>query len=385
MCPIRTKRQLQTLQTIHTSFPVPSLPHQRTWLLRYLAQLYSFSAFFGNLAVILVIQYSQLRKQPGYVLVTSLAAADLGVSFFVTTFKVDMYVKNGNFCHQIELCVFIHLADTFFPIASITHLLVICLNRFYAVTRSYSYHIYATYGRQKLVVAAVWCYAILWTCLGMFSWDSSPSFYYRIMVYEESRYCTGPNAYYHITLAIAIFIIPMIITTVLYSIILGIATDKASDIPTPVHIYGSTSKPKNTNTTKGVKTIASVFAAYMICWLPNFIVILIQYFAPSVIYEFFMYSPLAYDVVTTVISNVLPTVNSAINPFIYFMLSDKFKHAFRDNLKKISKRSRYSDGMSQNGMLLVRRNTLSPSSSSVGIRRPSSVTSYLWHQEVPML
>ena len=51
--------------------------------------------FLGNLSIILVIQYSQLRKQPGYVLVTSLAAADLGVSMFVTTNKVriDLLVQ----------------------------------------------------------------------------------------------------------------------------------------------------------------------------------------------------------------------------------------------------------------------------------------------------
>ena len=107
----------------------------------------------GNSLVILVIQYStSLRQQSGYVILTSLAAADLGVCVFVSTFKVDMYVSNGNFCHGVGLCVFIHLTDTLFPITSITHLLVICMNRHYAVTRSYSYHMHVTYAKEKVAL-----------------------------------------------------------------------------------------------------------------------------------------------------------------------------------------------------------------------------------------
>ena len=68
----------------------------------------------GNLMVILVILYTRLRKQPGYILVSSLAAADLGVSFFVTTVKVHMYIQNGNFCSDLSFCTFCHIRDCSF-------------------------------------------------------------------------------------------------------------------------------------------------------------------------------------------------------------------------------------------------------------------------------
>ena len=66
-------------------------------ILTLFAVLVFVTGVLGNLLVILTIQYSAtLRKQSGYLILTSLAVADLGVSFFVTTFKIDMYLKNGS-------------------------------------------------------------------------------------------------------------------------------------------------------------------------------------------------------------------------------------------------------------------------------------------------
>ena len=88
---------------------------------KYIA-LASFSAVVvvlgvgGNLRVILVIQYCQARKQPGYALVTSLAATNIGVSRFVTTSKVQLYQHNRNFCSNLSFCVFHFFTDSlFFP------------------------------------------------------------------------------------------------------------------------------------------------------------------------------------------------------------------------------------------------------------------------------
>ena len=248
-------------------------------------------------------------------------------------------------CHNIELCVLVHISDLFFPISSITHLLVVCLNKFYAITNTYSYHSNATYGRRKLVVAGIWFYAFLWTSLGVFCWDAYPSFYYEIRESRKHRLCTGENPIYHITLTVVIYIIPMMITTVLYSIIISIAAKRASE--TPQHVrYNMKTHWMSFKAPKGLKTLVAVFSAYVICWLPHFIVILIQYTNVSQMIRFFESSPIVYDIVTTVISNFLPTMNSAINPFIYFMMSQKFKHAFRDCCRKMLKRSRYMEDMS---------------------------------------
>ena len=94
----------------------------------------------GNLLTIIVIFTSrQLRKHNTYLLLASLGVADLGVSLFVTTGKVDMYLRNGSFCHDKYMCVFFLLTDSIFPIASITNIFVIAVDRWYAINHPYDY------------------------------------------------------------------------------------------------------------------------------------------------------------------------------------------------------------------------------------------------------
>ena len=59
----------------------------------------------------------------------------------------------------------------------------------------------------------------------------------------------------------------------------------------------------------------------------------------------FIQDPLRYDIVTTIISNVLPPLNSCINPFVYFIFSAHFRVAFKDFLFKLVKSHRHALNM----------------------------------------
>ena len=85
-----------------------------------------------------------------------------------------------------------------------------------------------------------------------------------------------------------------------------------------------------------------VITAYIICWLPHVLVIIIQYWWVDILVQFSVHHPTAYDVVTAVINHLLPTFNSCINPLIYCVFSVEFRGACRELVRKWVPMSKYN-------------------------------------------
>ena len=90
-----------------------------------------------------------------------------------------------------------------------------------------------------------------------------------------------------------------------------------------------------------MKTVGVVGIAYIVCWLPHFIVIVIMYWCEHIFVHFSNYSPTTYDIVMTIINNILPTLNSCINPIIYGILSEQFRIEFSDLVRRCFGLPRY--------------------------------------------
>lgn len=319
---------------------VTALCSQSTSTRHILLTLFSISVFlvgvFGNIFTIIIIQSSRgLRSQGAYLFVTSLAVADLGVSLFVTTVKIDMYLENGSFCHGFELCVFLLITDFLFPTSSITHLVVIAIDRWYAIACPFTYVANMTSKRARYGIALLWIYSIVWTLLGLFIWDEKLSFAYDITIRGIERYCFSINRAYHTTAMILIYILPITLTTCLYMVVLYIASKQALAI-SKYNVTKRRLKARQLRIeTKAAKTVAIVFLAYIVCWLPHFVIVFLTYWKYDTLQNFHDTNATLYDVVTTIISNILPTLNSCINPFIYFVFSAQFRVAYKDFQRKV--------------------------------------------------
>ena len=125
----------------------------------------------------------------------------------------------------------------------------------------------------------------------------------------------------------------MTLTTCVYALILRVALTHASAVPKAHQI-------KMKSETKSAKTVAIVFFAYTGCWLPHFVIVLLHYWRVDALQVFYRTSPRGYDVITSLLSCVLPVLNSCLNPFIYFLSSDAFRVASRDLFRKLLKKSR---------------------------------------------
>ena len=293
----------------------------------------------GNFIAIAIILLSRhLRSQTAYHFLISLATADIGVSVFVTTLKVQMYLQNNSFCLGEHLCKLLTYADILFPSASILHLMVIGFDRCIAINSPFLYTSHFSKAKAKIVIMCTWLYVILWSSLGMFPWDSQTK-PIHILRLGRGIFCINANKYYFTTLSIAIYMIPMIITIILYLLILDTAKKQNRKIKKLyLSDFDSNGKKKPQclwkKDMKATKTVFIVFAAFTVCFLPHFTIIILQYWTKAMT-SFFNSSSLAYDVVTTIFNTVLPVLNSCINPFIYFIFGSQFRIALKNLIYKV--------------------------------------------------
>ena len=293
----------------------------------------------GNIIAIAVILLSRhLRSQIAYHFLISLATADIGVSAFVTTLKVQMYLQNNSFCLGEHLCKLLTYADILFPSASILHLMVIGVDRCIAINSPFFYTSHFSKAIAKIVIMCTWFYVILWSSLGMFPWDSQTK-PIHILRLGRGIFCINANKYYFTTFSIVIYMIPMIITIILYLLILDTAkkqNKKTKKLCLSDFDRKGKKKPHCLwkKDIKATKTVFIVFTAFTICFLPHFTIIILQYWT-DIITIFYHLNPLAYDVVTTIFNTVLPVLNSCINPFIYFIFGSQFRIALKNLIYKV--------------------------------------------------
>lgn len=67
------------------------------------------------------------------------------------------------------------------------------------------------------------------------------------------------------------------------------------------------------------KMVLAVSVIYGLCWMPNLMIYALNYFSPSQ----------NYGDVTYITSIVLVTCNSAVNPFIYAFVNQKFQRKIK--------------------------------------------------------
>ena len=117
----------------------------------------------GNILVLMTfLQSAELRKNVANYFVTSLAASDLLVMFFIVPLKIHSALNNKKFCASIIVCRLFYTTDVTFFAASITNIFAITIDRFFAVTRPYNYKEIVTAGRARFVIILIWIYATVW-------------------------------------------------------------------------------------------------------------------------------------------------------------------------------------------------------------------------------
>ncbi|XP_078670392.1 histamine H2 receptor-like [Branchiostoma floridae x Branchiostoma belcheri] len=280
----------------------------------------TLGTIIGNVLVCLAaVVNRRLRNITNY-FVVSLAVADLLVGVLVlpfsTIFEVTRYWNFG-----LILCNLWVSLDVLCCTASILNLFAISLDRYYAITRPFTYSNKMCRRKAFMAIAVVWIVSLLVSFLPIWvGWNTEDG---RLQNVDDPTQCSfnNTNVPYIMIVAFGTYYIPLIIMCVTYFRIFLIAKEQANRINALQPEVRDANRRQNQNLAnehKATRTLAAVLGAFIICWTPYFTVFTITPLCGCTIPE------QLYSVVLW-----LGYINSLLNPCVYAFMNKEFRRAFK--------------------------------------------------------
>ncbi|XP_004850603.1 5-hydroxytryptamine receptor 1D [Heterocephalus glaber] len=319
----------------------------------------TLATVLSNAFVLTTILLTRKLHTPANYLIGSLATTDLLVSILVMPISIA-YTTTRTWSFGQILCDIWVSSDITCCTASILHLCVIALDRYWAITDALEYSKRRTAGHAAAMIAAVWVISI---CISI-----PPLFWRQAKAQEEMSDCLVNTSQisYTIYSTCGAFYIPSILLIILYSriysaarshilnppsltgkrfttahLITGSAGSSLCSLNPSLHeVHSHAGSPlffnhvkikladsalerKRISTArerKATKTLGIILGAFIICWLPFFVVSLVL----PLCRDSCWIHPALFDFFTW-----LGYLNSLINPIIYTVFNEDFRQAFQ--------------------------------------------------------
>uniref|UniRef100_A0A8C4RHP1 G-protein coupled receptors family 1 profile domain-containing protein n=1 Tax=Erpetoichthys calabaricus TaxID=27687 RepID=A0A8C4RHP1_ERPCA len=273
-------------------------------------------ATFGNLVVIISIAHFKQLHTPTNVLTLSMAVVDFLIGIFIMPVRMILTVDT---CWDIGVvtCFAEFFCYTTLTTISVTHLIFLAVDRYYAVCYPLAYYAKMTIARAWIFVAASWIYSICFSTLIIFA-----EFTFLL---SEGNFCVGFCVFISALILLAVesiftFIFPMLVMLTLYTKILIVAIQHAKALKRVTNEVDTkqkkTSKGFTARQHKATFTIGIVIITFFSFVSPYFII--------NILAELINISSL--DIIEH-----LALFNFALNPLIYGL----FYPWFRKGLKLI--------------------------------------------------
>ncbi|KAL2098786.1 hypothetical protein ACEWY4_005266 [Coilia grayii] len=309
----------------------------------------------ANAFVIATISQSRKLHTPANFLIASLAVTDLLVSILVMPICALYTVSQTWTLGQI-ICDIWLSSDITCCTASILHLCIIALDRYWAITDAVGYAKRRTQARAAGMVATAWVIAVS---------ISLPPFFWRQIKVETLTSCSvnTDNILYTIYSTFGAFYIPTFLLIALYGRIyvearkrilkkspkvgkrltsVQLVTNSPGSVASTSPLHRNDAEMSDLSQVqvtlsdallekkrisaarerKATITLGIILGAYIVCWLPFFVYALLVPLCESCFY------PELFDFFTW-----LGYLNSLINPIIYTMSNEDFKKAFHKLLR----------------------------------------------------
>ncbi|KAM4043151.1 5-hydroxytryptamine receptor 1B [Anomaloglossus baeobatrachus] len=336
-------------------------------ILTIILAIITLATLLSNAFVIATVYQTRKLHTPANYLIASLAFTDFLVSILVLPIST-LYTVTGKWTLGQIICDMWLSSDITCCTASILHLCVIALDRYWAITDAVEYTKKRTPKRAVIMIALVWVFSIS---------ISMPPLFWRQSKVEELTMCAvnTDHVLYTVYSTVGAFYLPTLLLIALYGRIYiearsrilkqspkstgkrltrahlitdspgsssvsstnSRAADVSSDTSSPVYLNQVKVKVSDAllekkkimaaRERKATKTLGIILGAYIVCWLPFFIISLVMpickdacWFHPA-IFDFF---------------NWLGYLNSLINPIIYTMSNEDFKQAFHKLIHRFS-------------------------------------------------
>ncbi|KAI7793475.1 putative trace amine-associated receptor 6-like [Triplophysa rosa] len=256
--------------------------------------LASVFTVFLNLLVIISISHFKKLHTPTNLLILSLAAADMLVGLIVIPLMGIRYIETCWYFGETFCSLFL-LISLIVVSASLGNLVFISVDRYIAVTDPLRYTVRVTTNK------AVYFIIINWICSVLYSLS-----FYEALPQDG---CHGDCAIYftmkHVVMDLIVTLIaPCVVIMSLYVKIFCVAKHQARVVSTNACISRSQRK--------AAKTLGIVVVVYFLCWIPYYMVILIEGDESTVSVEFNVTCWVVY-------------MNSCMNPLIYALFYRWFR------------------------------------------------------------
>uniref|UniRef100_A0A8C4RHJ5 G-protein coupled receptors family 1 profile domain-containing protein n=1 Tax=Erpetoichthys calabaricus TaxID=27687 RepID=A0A8C4RHJ5_ERPCA len=252
----------------------------------------------GNLFVIISICHFKQLHTPTNMFVVSLAVADFFVGMIVMPFQFSTLIEHCWYFGDL-MCFFHYGVYLLLTSASVCNLVFISLDRYLAVCNPFFYNARVTVSRSLFCVFLSWLSSLL---------------YILAYIYSEGNYfredCVGVCEFDYISAwgladLLFTFILPFSVMTCLYTRIIIVASRHARAIRSVKQKADSSKNRKNKiskSERKAAKTLGTVVATFMLCWLPSLLM--------SVFYEYaHITSNIFYDIYLSL--GMVGIINSA--------------------------------------------------------------------------
>ncbi|KAJ7381930.1 hypothetical protein OS493_038234, partial [Desmophyllum pertusum] len=286
--------------------------------------LYSITmlvALTGNLLLILIMKRKpETRSLTGF-LIVNMAVADLLVTFVVMPVSMAYLYTGGKWLLSGNLgqvtCISVYFGYHVTLAASILSLSIMSVDRYLAVV--YPFSGFPTFRRAKVLTVVIWLSSMIFSIPIAVVWraiDYGPGGTYCTPVFKNLGEFGMPV--YYTYLFLLMYLIPLLVISSLYTLV-GLAIWRRN-VPAGAEQRNEMIKRKV------VRTLVIITAVFALCWLP------------TQCYHFI----LAFY--TGVHDKLPPYVmflcfwsghaNSAVNPWLYMMLTEKFRKVLRNLLHR---------------------------------------------------
>ena len=290
----------------------------------------------GNVLVCLAVCASRRLRCLTNCFIVSLAVTDLLLGLLVLPFSALIQL-NEEWPLGPVFCNFYISMDVMLCTASILTLLAISVDRYLAVTMPLRYTSVVLPWRVVVAMASVWTVSVAVSFLPIqMGWNTVNGTVQNQGPWAPEKRCRFElNRPYVLTDSLLTFYLPLIAMCWTYLRILRIARAQAKRIirarPTCITTYNCRNNPSTSTTMvssvtvvafrehKATLTLAAVIGAFVVCWLPYFILFTVlglkEHPDPSTVPAFPFVLWLGY-------------ANSAFNPILYGALNRDFRSAY---------------------------------------------------------
>lgn len=276
----------------------------------------------GNSSIAFIVYKTQAMRKPVNYFIVNMAVSDLLFSIaLLPRLTTKLYVHSWPISGSTgeALCKLSYFLPTISIFVSVQSLILMAVDRFGAVVFPL---------RSPIISSKLCFFFVLVTWVVAMAINSPYLFAFRLVEYQERLACkrrwkeafggTSSEANYFLGRYVVLFYIPLVLITILYTII--VFKLKSQKFPSEQPADAVEMRAKRNR--KVLKLAIAIVSGFTVCWIPASILILLKFFEwdrglPSGISSYWY------------IALFIADANCAINPLICFIFSSNYRQGVK--------------------------------------------------------